>query len=101
MRRLGTALHISRSGNIIVKSSLRDPPPLGSRVFDKNMRRLGIVVDVIGPVEAPYVVVRPESSEVKIVFEPGTVYFAPPRRERRGRGRRRSSPRKHKRTHRR
>ncbi len=96
MKRLGTALHISRSGNIIVKSSLRDPPPLGSRVFDRNMKRLGVVVDVIGPVEAPYIVVRPESSEIKLVFEPGVVYFAPPRRERRGRKRRFSSKKRRK-----
>ena len=91
MKKLGVALHISRSGNIIVKSSLRDLPPLGARVFDKDMRRLGVIVDVIGPVDSPYIVVRPESSDVKLVFEPGTVYFAPPRRERRGRGRRRPS----------
>ena len=69
-------------------------------MFDRNMRRLGIIVDVIGPVEAPYIVVRPESSEIKLVFEPGVVYFAPPRRERRGK-RRRFSSKKRRKTYRR
>ncbi len=100
MKKLGVALHISRSGNIIVKSNLRDLPPLGARVFDKDMKRLGVIVDVIGPVSSPYIVVRPESSDVKLVFEPGTVYFTPPRRERRGKSRRRPS-RRHRRTRRR
>ncbi len=92
MRKLGTALHVSRSGNIIVKVEQREPPPLGSRVFDRDMRRLGVVVDIIGPVTSPYVVVKPESSEVRLLFEPGPVYYAPPRRQLRRRGR----PRKRK-----
>ena len=96
MRKLGTALHISRSGNIIVKIEQRGPPPLGSRVFDRDLRRLGVVVDIIGPTSSPYAVVKPESSEVKLLFEPGPVYYSLPRRQirRRGRQRRKKSRRK-------
>jgi len=81
MRKLGTALHISRSGNIIVKIEVEHPPPIGSRVFDKNLRKLGTLTDLIGPVSSPYAVVKPESSEVKLFFEPGPVYYTLPKRK--------------------
>ncbi len=59
MRRLGYFIHITASGKILVKLTVPRPPRLGSRVFDRNGRYIGRVVDIIGPVRSPYVLVKP------------------------------------------
>jgi len=64
-----------------VKVEIDHPPPLGSRIFDKHLRRLGVLADLIGPVSSPYAIVKPESSEVKVFFEPGPVYFTTPKQK--------------------
>jgi len=58
----GKVFTISKQGHIIVK--LEGPiPRLGSKVYDKNLRTVGFVVDVIGNVKSPYMVVRPFESK--------------------------------------
>lgn len=66
MKRLGYFLHISPSGRIIVKLSLPSPPKLGSKVFSSRGELIGVVVDIIGPVKAPYAVVKPIKQEVSL-----------------------------------
>lgn len=59
MRRLGTVLHVSHRGSIIVRTE--KVPPVGSKsiVFDKKAQEIGIIIDVFGPVRNPYVAIRP------------------------------------------
>ena len=59
MRRLGTVLHISNRGSIIVRTE--KVPPVGSKsiVFDKRAQEIGIIIDVFGPVKNPYLAIRP------------------------------------------
>lgn len=59
MRRLGTVLHISNRGSIIVKTE--KTPPVGDKsvVMDKKAQIVGKIMDVFGPVQNPYVAIRP------------------------------------------
>ena len=45
--------------NIIVKSNIK--PKIGKKylVYDKNKKKIGYVSDVIGPVNKPYILVKP------------------------------------------
>lgn len=64
MKRLGKVLHVSSSGNLIVQANIA--PEIGSKVVDEKLKEVGSVYDVIGPVNSPYVAVRPiERSEVE------------------------------------
>jgi RNA-binding protein len=58
LKRLGKVLHISPSTrNIIVKSF--GPAQVGSKVFDGEMGKVGVVFDILGPLSAPYISVKP------------------------------------------
>jgi RNA-binding protein len=49
--------NVSPSGNAIVKAE--NPPQMGSEVVDENLNVVGKVFDIIGPVSAPYAVIKP------------------------------------------
>jgi RNA-binding protein len=53
--------NVSPSRNVIVKAE--NNPKLGSEVVDENLKVVGKVFDVIGPVSAPYAVIKPAISE--------------------------------------
>ncbi|MEM4699527.1 MAG: hypothetical protein QXT74_01090 [Candidatus Nezhaarchaeales archaeon] len=60
MKRLGRVLHSLKSGLIIVKlQGSSSPPAIGSSVLSKEGGVVGVVRDVIGRVDSPYVVVKP------------------------------------------
>lgn len=61
MIRLGLALHISSSRNIIVK--VEKTPKIGETVVDENLKPVGEVFDIFGPVSAPYAAVKPKTSK--------------------------------------
>ena len=61
MQRLGRITNVSPSGNAIVKTD--NPPKLGSEVVDENLNAIGRVFDIIGPVSAPYAVIKPTVRE--------------------------------------
>ncbi len=61
MQRLGRITNVSPSGNAIVKTE--NPPKLGSEVVDENLNSVGKVFDIIGPVSAPYAVIKPTVRE--------------------------------------
>ncbi|RLI14078.1 MAG: H/ACA RNA-protein complex protein Gar1 [Candidatus Hecatellales archaeon] len=66
MRRLGRILHVSSmTGHLIVKA--QTVPRIGEKVYDGELRPVGLVFDVFGPVESPYVAVKPLRSQVKPV----------------------------------
>ena len=63
MQRLGVTLHVSRSRNIIVK--VENIPKIGETVVDENLKPVGKISDVFGPVSSPYVAVKPTIREPK------------------------------------
>ncbi len=62
MKRLGTVLHVSSHGYIVVKAELF--PATNAAVVTKRMKKIGTVYDVFGPVKSPYVSVKP-SNDIK------------------------------------
>lgn len=57
MQRLGRALHISPNRNVIIK--VEAVPKIGEKVVDENLKPVGKVFDVFGPISSPYVAVKP------------------------------------------
>lgn len=57
MQRLGRAIHVTPSRNIIVK--VETPPKIGEKVVDEKLKQVGTVSDVFGPVSSPYITVKP------------------------------------------
>ncbi len=86
LRKLGRVLHKTSSGLIVV--SVEEPkriPKLNLPVYDEDARRVGVILDVIGPTEKPFVVVKPEKRGIEI--PPGdTLFFRePPKKPRKRR----------------
>lgn len=61
MQYLGRVLHVSSSRNLILKA--KTMPKIGADVADENLKSVGTVFDVFGPVHAPYVAVKPRTIE--------------------------------------
>jgi RNA-binding protein len=61
LQRLGRIINLTPSHNFIVKTE--KAPKIGSSVVDQNLKVVGKVFDIIGPVSAPYAVVRPTVKE--------------------------------------
>jgi len=63
LKRLGTALHAVQNKLIVrieeVVESETDVPRTNSWVVDQKRTRVGRVFDIFGPINHPYVVVRP------------------------------------------
>jgi RNA-binding protein len=57
MRRLGKVLHLTPRGLVLRVEQL---PKLGQAAYDKGGERIGRVLDLFGPVAAPYAVIRPD-----------------------------------------
>ncbi len=69
LQKLGKARALTPSKNIIVKTE--QAPKIGAEVIDENLRVIGKVFDIVGPVSSPYAIVRPTVSEpVKLVNKP-------------------------------
>lgn len=75
MIKLGKLLHISSSGNLIVRADA--PAPLGAIVLGEGARRVGQVSDVFGPKKAPYVSVKPSFDKDSLRdLVGGTLFYA-------------------------
>jgi len=59
LRRIGKVLHITKAGDIVVRSDSDFAPRIGDRVYGPDLLQVGVVSDVFGPVSSPYVAVRP------------------------------------------
>ena len=82
MQKLGRVTNVSPSGNAILKTG--NSPKLGSEVVDENLNVVGKVFDVIGPVSAPYVVIKPTIREpTKLVNKPVYLLLSKTKRSRR------------------
>ena len=85
LQRIGLVLHTSSCGNIILRT--KNPPRIGDQTIDENLKPVGTVFDIFGPVSAPYVAVRP-NVENPSRFINHVLYAVPsskPKRERRRR----------------
>ncbi len=61
MQRLGRVLSLTPSQNLVVRTE--KTPKIGAIVVDENLKNVGRIFDIIGPVSAPYAVVRPTVKE--------------------------------------
>jgi len=61
LQRIGSVLHVSSTKNMILKAE--NIPHIGDKVVDDNIRQVGTVFDVFGPVSSPYVAVKPSVEE--------------------------------------
>jgi RNA-binding protein len=61
LQRLGKMRALTPSKNLIVKTE--QLPRIGADVVDENLEVIGRVFDIIGPVSAPYAVIKPTVSE--------------------------------------
>jgi RNA-binding protein len=61
LQKLGRVRALTPSKNIIVKTE--KSPKIGSEVVDENLKVVGRVFDIIGPVSSPYAVVKPTVKE--------------------------------------
>ena len=61
MQRLGRVLNVTPSQNVVVKTD--KTPSIGSAVVDENLKVVGKIFDIIGPVSSPYAVVKPAIKE--------------------------------------
>ena len=57
MQRLGKVINVTPAQNVVVK--IDKTPQIGSAVVDENLRAVGKVFDIIGPVSSPYAVIKP------------------------------------------
>jgi RNA-binding protein len=57
LQRLGKVSNVTPSRNMVVKAE--NTPKMGFEVVDENLNVIGNVFDIIGPVSAPYAVVKP------------------------------------------
>lgn len=57
LQRLGRVLSVTPSQNIVVK--LDKAPKMGAAVIDENLKVVGKIFDIIGPVSSPYAVIKP------------------------------------------
>jgi RNA-binding protein len=48
---------VTPSQNIVVK--IDKPPKMGAAVIDENLKTVGRIFDIIGPVTSPYAVIKP------------------------------------------
>ncbi len=56
LQRLGKVLNVTPSLNVILK--LDKAPKVGTAVIDENLKIVGKIFDVIGPVSSPYAVIK-------------------------------------------
>lgn len=82
MQRLGCVLHISPSRNIIVK--VEKTPRIGETVVDENLKTVGKILDVFGPVSSPYASIKPAIQKPEELMKK-QLYTSPQRGERRKR----------------
>jgi len=57
LQRLGKVLNVTPSQNIVVKAD--NTPKIGLSVVNENLKIVGTVFDVVGPVSSPYAIVKP------------------------------------------
>lgn len=80
MQRLGRVLSLTPSLNMVVKTE--EAPKIGSTVIDENLKVVGRVFDVIGPVAAPYAVIKPNIKDPEQLTNKQLYLLLPKKRSR-------------------
>ncbi len=57
LKRIGIVIQTTKSGTILVKSKFT--PKEGAWAVDPSLRKVGKIIDIFGPVKAPYVAIKP------------------------------------------
>jgi len=65
IKRIGSALHYTRLGNLVVR--LYELPPLYVNVYTYSYKRVGVLYDVIGKTSSPYGLVKPIERDESIL----------------------------------
>ena len=82
MQRLGKVSNVTPSRNMVVKTE--NSPKMGFEVVDENLNVVGKVFDIIGPVSAPYAVIKPSIKEPeKLLNKPLYLLLSKTKRSRR------------------
>jgi rRNA processing protein Gar1 len=63
MKKLGKVFVINKNGNLLVK--VTKTYRLNSIVVNQQLKRLGKIVDIIGPAKNPYLVINAREAEAK------------------------------------
>ena len=79
LQRLGRVLNVTPSQSIVVK--IDKPPKMGAAVIDENLKVVGRIFDIIGPVSSPYAVIKPSVKDPEKLAN-RQLYVSPSRRER-------------------
>lgn len=82
MQRLGLVVHLTPSRSVVLK--IERVPRIGETVVDEDLRPVGKVFDIMGPVSSPYVAVKPTIQEPEKLVNK-ILYVDPSRGERRKR----------------
>jgi len=73
---LGPITNITKSGLIITRiEDYKNMPSTGSFVFDANGEKIGVLIDIIGPINNPYAVIRVERKAILSSLKPSMVLF--------------------------
>jgi RNA-binding protein len=83
LQRLGRVLSINPSRSVIIK--VETVPKIGEKVVDENLKPVGEVFDVFGPVSSPYVAVRPTIQKPEKLID--NVLYLLPSKRRKGKAR--------------
>jgi len=59
VRRIGYFIHRTPSGRLIGKSLISRPPRIGIKIYNSKGKLVGKIVDIIGPINSPYIVIKP------------------------------------------
>lgn len=57
MKRIGRVSHLSNSGKLVLRTKHEER--VGVKVLNDELKTVGMIVDVFGPVDHPYISVRP------------------------------------------
>ena len=61
LQKLGKVRALTPSKSLIIRT--QKAPKIGSEIVDENLKVVGRVFDVIGPVSTPYAVIKPTVNE--------------------------------------
>ncbi len=82
MQRLGKVSNVTPSRNMVVKTE--NTPKIGFEVVDENLNVVGSVFDIVGPVSAPYAIVKSSIREPeKLVNKPVYLLLSKTKRSKR------------------
>jgi len=82
LQRLGKVSNVTPSRNMVVKTE--NPPKIGFEVVDENLNVVGSIFDIVGPVSAPYAIVKSSIREPeKLVNKPVYLLLSKTKRSKR------------------